>query len=153
MSDGQSAVSQTSEDAAGQSSPPTPPASIRDLPDDQRHELIEYFREFIHFEQTTGHMPPPSMLAAYDPKVQTIIVDEFAKHGQHRRTADITILNASIQRDKLGMWLGFVLAFTLLLIGGAIILSGHKVEGLGLIAAEAGGLAILYYADRRGRGN
>ncbi len=152
MSDGQSAVPQESEDAVGMSSPP-PPASIRDLPDDQRHELIEYFRNIIHVEQTTGHMPPPSMLAAYEPDVQTIIVDEFAKHGQHRRTAETTILNASIQRDRLGMWLGFVLAFTLLLIGGAIILSGHKVEGLGLIAADAGALAVVYIVDQRNREN
>lgn len=98
-------------------------------------------------------MPPPSMLAAYNPDVQTIIVDEFAKHDQHRRTAETTILNASIQRDRLGMWLGFVLAFTLLLIGGAIILSGHKVEGLGLIAADAGALTVVYIVDQRNREN
>lgn len=153
MSDGQSAVPQVSEDAAGLSSPPPPPASIRDLPDDQRHELIEYFRNIIHVEQTTGHMPPPSMLAAYEPDAQTIIVDEFAKHGQHRRTAETTILNASIQRDRLGMWLGFVLAMTLILCGTAVIFAGFRAEGLGVIASAAGVLAVVYIVDQRSREN
>lgn len=82
---------------------PKPPDAIQDLPEDQREELFQYFREIIHVEQTTGLMPPPSMLAAYSPDVQRIIVDEFAQHGQHRRTSEVKVIDASIHREKRGM--------------------------------------------------
>ncbi|MYE26409.1 MAG: hypothetical protein F4X87_04155 [Chloroflexi bacterium] len=132
---------------------PKPPDAIQDLPEDQREELFQYFREIIHVEQTTGLMPPPSMLAAYSPEVQRIIVNEFAQHGQHRRTSEVKVIDASIQRERRGMWLGFVLAFTLLICGTAIILSGYSTEGLGVIAADAAMLAVVYVVDRRSREN
>ncbi|MCY3915185.1 MAG: hypothetical protein OXG49_04150 [Chloroflexi bacterium] len=132
---------------------PKPPDAIQDLPEDQREELIQYFREIIHVEQTTGLMPPPSMLAAYSAEVQRIIVDEFAQHGKHRRTSEVKVIDASIQRERRGMWLGFVLAFTLLICGTAIILSGYSTEGLGVIAADAAMLAVVYVVDRRSREN
>ncbi|MCY3796340.1 MAG: hypothetical protein OXG84_00925, partial [Chloroflexi bacterium] len=78
---------------------PKPPDAIQDLPEEQREELFQYFREIIHVEQTTGLIPPPSMLAAYSPEVQRIIVDEFAQHGQHRRTSEVKVIDASIQRE------------------------------------------------------
>ncbi len=49
------------------------------------------------------------------------------------------------------MWLGFVLAFTLLISGTAIILSGYSAEGLVLIGADAAAMAIVYAIDRRSR--
>lgn len=93
---------------------PKAPDAIQNLSEDQREELFQYFREIIHVEQTTGLMPPPSMLAAYSPEVQKIIVDEFSQHGQHRRSSETKVIDASISRERRGMWLGFVLALTLL---------------------------------------
>ena len=130
---------------------PKPPDAIQDLPENQREELLQYFREIIHVEQTTGLMPPPSMLAAYSPEVQKIIVDEFAQHGQHRRASESKVIDASIHRERRGMWLGFILAFTLLICGTAIILSGYSTEGLGVLAADAIMLAVVYVVDRRSR--
>lgn len=130
---------------------PKPPNAIQDLPEDQREELFQYFRQVIHIEETTGQMPPPRMLAGYSPEVQTIIANEFVQHGQHRRTAEVKVIDASIQQERRGMWLGFVLAFTLLICGTAIILSGYRAEGLGVIAADAAVLAVVYVVDRRSR--
>ncbi|MCY4146761.1 MAG: hypothetical protein OXE95_08135 [Chloroflexi bacterium] len=130
---------------------PKPPDSIHALPEDQREELLQYFRQVIHVEQTTGLMPPPSMLAAYTPEVQKIIVDEFAQHGQHRRAAEVKVVDASIQRERRGMWLGFALAMTLILCGTAVILAGYSAEGLGVIGSTAGALAVAYIVDRRSR--
>lgn len=42
MSEEQGAVSPSPEDEVGLPSLPSPPAIIRDLPDDQRHELEEW---------------------------------------------------------------------------------------------------------------
>jgi len=130
---------------------PKPPDAIQDLPEDQREELFQYFREIIHVEQTTGLMPPPSMLAAYSPEVQRIIVDEFAQHGQHRRTSEVKVIDASIQRERRGMWLGFALAFSLIVCGTLVILAGYNAEGLALIAADAIAISTAYIVDRRTR--
>ena len=136
---------------------PTPrskaPDAIQNLSEDQREELFQYFREIIHVEQTTGLMPPPSMLAAYSPEVQKIIVDEFSQHGQHRRSSESKVIDASIDRERRGMWLGFVLALTLLICGTAVILSGYSAAGLIVLAADAAMLAIVYIVDRRSREN
>ena len=132
---------------------PKAPDAIQNLPEDQREELFQYFREIIHVEQTTGLMPPPSMLAAYSPEVQKIIVDEFSQHGQHRRTSEARVIDASIHRERRGMWLGFALAFALLICGTAIILSGYSAAGLGVIAADAAMLAVVYIVDHRSREN
>ncbi len=96
-------------------------------------------------------MPPSSMLAAYSPEVQRIIVDEFAQHGQHRRTSEVKVIDASIQRERRGMWLGFVLAFSLIICGTLVILAGYSAEGLAVIAADAAVLAVVYVLDRRSR--
>lgn len=107
----------------------------------------------MRVEQTTGLMPPPSMLAAYSPKVQQIIVEEFSQQGRHQRTAEAKILDASIQRERRGMWLGFVLAFSLIVCGTMVILAGRSAEGLVLIAADVAVLAVVYVHDRRSREN
>ncbi|MCY3574474.1 MAG: hypothetical protein OXG92_01840 [Chloroflexi bacterium] len=130
---------------------PKLPDAIQNLPEDQREELFQYFRQVIHVEQTTGLMPPPSMLAAYTPEIQRIIVDEFAQHGQHRRTSEVKVIDASIQRERRGMWLGFALAMTLILCGTAVILAGFRAEGLGVIGSTAVVLAAVYIVDRRSR--
>lgn len=153
MSDERNTESHSFEDETGLPSIPKAPESIQDLPEDQREELFQYFRAIIHVEQTTGLMPPPSMLAAYSPEVQQIIVGEFAQHGQHRRTSEAKVIDATIHREKRGIWLGFILAFTLLISGTAIILSGYSAEGLGVIAADAAMLAVVYVVDRRSREN
>ncbi|MCY4537237.1 MAG: hypothetical protein OXE52_03305 [Chloroflexi bacterium] len=62
------------------------------------------------------------------------------------------VLDASIQQEKLGMWLGFVLAVSMIICGTAVILSGSSVEGLVLIAADVLAISIVYVQDRRNRG-
>lgn len=151
MADDKNAETQSPINANGLPSNPKPPDAIQDLPEDQREELFQYVREVIRVEQTTGLMPPPSMLAAYPPEVQRIIVDEFAQYGQHRRSSEATVIDASIQRERRGMWLGFVLAFSLIIGGTLVILAGYSAEGLAVIAADAAVLAVVYVLDRRSR--
>ena len=151
MSDEQNTGCNVDEGEIGPPLIPKPPESLPDIPEEQLRELFQYFREVIHIEETTGHMPPPSMLAAYRPEVQDIIVDEFAQAGRHRRTLEEQVFDASIQRAKRGMCLGFVLAISLIICGTMVILSGYSVEGLAVIAADAGVLAVAYIVDHRSR--
>lgn len=130
---------------------PIPPEILRDLPDEKRQEIIEYFSSIVYIEETSGPLPPPSMLAAYSRETQKIIVEEWSSHGPHRRNLEERVFETAVQQERRGMWLGFVLALSLIVCGTAVILAGHGAEGLVLIAADAGALAVVYIVDRRGR--
>lgn len=81
---------------------------------------------------------------------------EIEMEKQHQKvTAEMTksLLNASIQTEKLGMWFGFVLALVMMVSGTLVILSGFDVAGFGLIAAPAITIAAVYFHDRRGSRN
>lgn len=151
MSDDKTRETELPANETGRAANPALPDALLDLPEDQREEAIQFFRDIVHVEQTTGLMPPPSMLAAYSADVRRIIVEEFAQHGQHRRTSESKVIEASIQRERRGMWLGFVLAFSLIVCGALVILAGYSAEGLALIAADAAVLAVVYIFDRRSR--
>lgn len=149
MSDKQNTESHSQENANQLPDIPIPPELIQDIPEEKRRELIQYVNS-VYVEHTTGPMPPPSMLASYTPEVQRIIVNESVQHGQHRMSLEERVIEASIQQERRGMWLGFVLAFSLIFCGTTIILSGYSAEGLALIAADALAIAVVYVHDRRG---
>jgi hypothetical protein len=48
---------------------------LLEIPEDQRDAIIEYVSNVIHVEQTTGTLPPPTMLNAYSGQAQAIILD------------------------------------------------------------------------------
>ncbi|MCY3832823.1 MAG: hypothetical protein OXG85_07380 [Chloroflexi bacterium] len=150
MSDEQNTESFSQERANRLPDVPIPPELIQDIPEEKRRELIQYVNS-IYVEHSSGPMPPPSMLASYTPEVQQIIVDESVQHGRHRMTLEQRVIDASIHQERRGMWLGFVLALSLILCGTAIILSGYSAEGLALIAADALAIAVVYVHDRRGK--
>ena len=150
MSDEQNTESFSQERANRLPDVPIPPELIQDIPEEKRRELIQYVNS-IYVEHSSGPMPPPSMLASYTPEVQQIIVDESVQHGRHRMTLEQRVIDASIHQERRGMWLGFVLALSLILCGTAISLSGYSAEGLALIAADALAIAVVYVHDRRGK--
>ena len=130
---------------------PDPPEILKDIPDEQRQEIIEYFSRIIYIEETSGPLPPPSMLAAYSQETQRIIVEEWSHHGPHRRKLEERVFETAAQQERRGMWLGFLLALSLIVCGTAIILAGYSAEGLVLISADAAVLAIVYVVDRQNR--
>lgn len=147
---------QVSESEASASEPrplqhPIPPEIFKDIPDEKRQEIIQYFSSIVYIEETSGPLPPPSMLAAYSQETQQIIVEEWSSYGPHRRKLEERVFETAAQQERRGMWLGFVLALSLILCGTATILAGHSAEGLVLVSADAAVLAIVYLADRRNR--
>ena len=142
-------------DTRGNDNPPTdfPEISriLENLPAEQREALTQYVSEMSYVGHFSGPIPPPSVLAQYGQEVQRIIVDDSVQRGQRRMTLEERVLDASIQQEKLGMWLGFVLAFSMIICGTAVILSGSSIEGLALIAADILAISIVYVQDRRNR--
>ncbi len=128
---------------------PTPPDILKEIPDEKRQELIQYFSRIVYIEETSGPLPPPSMLAAYSLETQKIIVEEWSNQGPHRRKLEERVFETSAQHERRGMWLGFFLALSLIVGGTAVILAGYSAAGLVLISADAAALAIIYVVDRR----
>ena len=149
MNDGQASESSSHEGENQRPDLPIPRELLDDIPEERRRELRQYVQGVIHVEQTSGHLPPPGMLAAYNPEVQQVIVDEFVAHRQHRNQLEQDFVQATIRQDRLNLGLGFILALSLILCGTAVILAGHSTAGLALIAADAIAIAGIYIYDRR----
>ena len=128
-----------------------PAELLQEIPEDKRDAIIEYVSSVIHVEKTTGTIPPPRMFNAYSTEAQAIILDESVKQGNHRRGVENRIVDASLLQEQRGMWLGFVLGFSIIIGGTFIILQGYSVEGLMLIAGDAAILATVYINERRKR--
>ncbi len=128
-----------------------PAELLQEIPEDKRDAIIEYVSSVIHVEQTSGTLPPPTMFNAYSGQAQAIILDESVKQGGHRRSVENRIVDASILQERRGMWLGFVMGFSIIIAGTTIILQGYSAEGLLLIAGDAAILATVYINERRKR--
>ena len=149
MSDDQVSESSSREGENQLQDLPIPKELLDDIPEERRSKLRQYAQEVVHIEHTSGHLPPPSMLAAYRPEVQQVIVEEFVAHRQHRNQLEQNFIQATIRQDRLSLALGFVLALSLVLCGTAVILAGYSAAGLALIAADAVAIAGIYIHDRR----
>ena len=65
--------------------------------------------------------------------------------------ANMLLLKAHAHREKVGMWLGFILAVTLIICGTLIILSGHDVAGFAVVTTPAITIAGVFIYNRRRR--
>ena len=95
-----------------------------------------------------------------------IIFDSFVQQQKHRiemekqsqqNTAEMEkyLLTTFIQRERLGMWLGFALALVMLTGSFAVILSGFSTVGLisifGSVISIAGAFAYNRYSSHKER--
>ena len=125
---------------------------IQSIPEEQRDRLIEYIKKSLTFDDFSIPLPPPSLLAQYDPDVQQIIFNEAVEHRRHRTTLEAREQKIYYARKMIGLLFGSVL--TLILIVGSIhiILAGYSAEGLFGIGGAATGIAGAFlYTDYKKR--
>ena len=125
---------------------------IQSIPEEQRDRLIEYIKKSLTFEDFSIPLPPPSLLAQYDPDVQQIIFNEAVEHRRHRTTLEAREQKIYYARKMIGLLFGSVL--TLILIVGSIhiILAGYSAEGLfGIGGAVTGIAGTFLFADHKKR--
>ena len=149
---------------------PISPELLEAIPEEKREELIQQISEYsLQVEHFSGPLPPPKIIKEYQQAVPgsgEIIFDSFAQQQKHRmemekqsqqNTAEMEryLLTTFIQRERLGMWLGFVLALVMLTGSFAVILSGFSAVGLisvfGSVISIAGAFAYHRYSSHKER--
>jgi len=136
---------------------------IKDIPEEKREEFIRQY--FLHIEQYLSPIPSPRIMGSYEQilpgsadrilamaEQQQESEIEMEKQRHNHRMQRIKLvergLEASIQHEKLGMWLGFGLALVMMASGTLVILSGFT-EGFGLVTAPAIAIAVVYLKELR----
>ena len=149
---------------------PISPELLKAIPEEKREELIQQISEYsLLVEHFSGPLPPPKIIKEYQQAVPgsgEIIFNSFAQQQKHRmemekqsqqNTAEMEryLLTTFIQRERLGMWLGFVLALVMLTGSFAVILSGFSAAGLisvfGSVISIAGAFAYHRYSSHKER--
>ena len=134
---------------------------IKDIPEEKRAEFIRQY--FLHVEQYSSPIPPPRVMGGYE-QILSGSTDRILTMAEQRQKSKIEMekhrhklfesgFQASFQREKLGMWLGFGLAVVMMASGTLVILSGFGLEGFGLVASPAAVIAVVYLKELRGSGN
>ena len=125
-----------------------PPELIRDIPEEKRELLV---RAMILHEQYSSPIAHPRIIAGYErylPGSADRILTMAEQQQSHRMKLEGRGQAAAIQRDKRGMYLGFILSLALMLISLAVILSGFDIAGLGMIAVSTVSLAGVFLYSR-----
>ena len=135
----------------------TPDQSIlSELPDSISEDLRDRFARFIKHSSSTesllGPLPPPGLLAQYDPDVQKLILDAAVADREQRAAMEVRQLRRDFYRRILGMLVGFVLALAVIISSLHMILSGHSDEGLIAIGISIAVAAITFvYTEMQAR--
>lgn len=102
-----------------------------------------------------GPMPPPDLIAAYEeihPGAAAFFFTSTERQALHRQALEAKVIHASVQNERVGMWLGFVLALVMTLCGTFLIHEGKDPQGLAIVAATLATLCgVFVYSRRRGR--
>ncbi len=100
-----------------------------------------------------AHLPPPSMLEAYERVVQGSarrILDRMERESDHRHYMERTKLEAGVSAQRRGQWFAFIIAFFGMGGGFALIWQGSNVVGLSVfIATLASLVAVFIYGRKR----
>lgn len=134
---------------------------IKDIPEEKRAEFIRQY--FLHVEQYSSPIPLPRIMGGYE-QILSGSADRILTMAEQRQQSKIEMekhrheliesgFQASFQREKLGMRLGFGLAVVMMTSGTLVILSGFGLEGFGLVASPAIAIAVVYLKELRGSGN
>ena len=94
-----------------------------------------------------GPIPHPDMLQKYDdifPGFADRIIQMTEKQVEHRRELENKVIDSKISDSRLGMVLGFIIAFMTVVIGGFLIYKDKNAEGFSLIITSIGSLAACF---------
>ncbi len=91
-------------------------------------------------QQYFGPLPPPAVLESFEhiyPGSAKIIVDNFVKQAEHRRSLESIVIRAGSRDSLLGVIFAFIMGMTLIIGAVICILNDKEVVGLSL-----GGLGL-----------
>jgi len=80
----------------------------------------------------SGPIPPPQFLAEYNkivPGSAEIIINMAKEQATHRQELEKKVINSDIDNSKKGLWFGFIIGMTGIIIGAFIIYAGQVIAG------------------------
>ena len=132
-----------------------PPDLLKDIPEDKRAELIQFFSQIEVFGHFSGPLPPPNILNLYDPDTRKVILNESVENRRHRNKSESRTLIFFFVRDIFSLIAAFTLALVLIVGSIIIIQQGQSIEGLlgigGTVALIAGAFLIRDRHQRKAR--
>jgi uncharacterized membrane protein len=98
-------------------------------------------------------IPPAHVVAAYKqayPEAPREVVAMARSQSEHRQYLERTMIDSDVQVRRRGQIFGFIIAMSIVLVGGALLWHGRSVTGLvTLIAGMTGLVGVFVYAQRR----
>lgn len=94
-----------------------------------------------------GDLPHPDILRGYNelyPGAAQRIIENGIKESEHRRKMEETYLVNNIEAHRLGQYLGFAVAMSIILAGVFLIFTGHSVTGSIMTGISAIGVVSLF---------
>lgn len=103
----------------------------------------------------SGPLPPPEILAKYNealPGLGERIISMAEQQAKHRQNIEKTVIESNAFVQKVGPFLGFIVAMTAVVGGVLLVLKGKDGYGLAAIIAALASLAgVFIYGKRQQR--
>ena len=126
-----------------------PPELIDYIPEDRRGD---FSRDFVlHIEQYSGIVPHPSIVRQWEqimPGSADRVLTMSEEHHSGRIEMEKTMVKHLVNRERLGMYLYFVIAMTMIIGGIIISLQGFSTVGLVALGAPIATLAGAFIFNR-----
>ena len=132
---------------------PIPSNLIQHIPEEIRPALIQHL--LFYREQYSGPIAHPRIVAGYE-KYQSGSADRILtlaeEQQRHRFELESLGLEAAIQRDRRGTYLGFMLSMAIIAMGIYAIAVGVALAGVAVVGGTAATVAGVYvYSHRSSR--
>jgi len=123
-------------------------AELSDEPQKKLRQAARIVRtQFEFFESYAGPIPHPRIIEGWErvlPGSADRILALTEKQQTHRHNLEASVVRAGILHERIGMGLGFILAFSALLFGFYLLINGKSIEGFGILLADVGSIAVIY---------
>lgn len=104
-----------------------------------------------HVEVSSGPLPPPSMLQAYEdivPGAAERILSMAENQLAHRHHQESVRLSADVKLESRGQWMALGMVVTALALGGGLIAVGESAAGVATILGAAAGIGGVFVASK-----
>lgn len=108
------------------------------------HQIVR--RTHSSVELTVGPIPDPETLERYEkasPGSAAIIINGFKEQSEHRHRLESAHMGASIEKEKRGQWMAFIILLIAIISGSFLVWQGKSISGL---ITSIGGLATALTA-------
>ena len=133
--------------------PQIPPADENSLRQQGKNELAQEVVGVVA-SSFSGPLPPPETLAHYNeiiPNGAERIMVMAENQSQHRRELEKKVIKTDSRNSLLGIISALIIGLAAIIIGGAVIYTGHPISGTVLGSTGLTGLvsAFIYGTNQR----